>query len=107
MRRLLCMLGAVVSLAACGGDGGGGGNSAEEICGDGSRQRRGRATDCDDAECANLFECKNPPLDEGPKMGAAPADSGSRVTDTGSSGSVDAKGRRQPTVARRLRATRR
>ena len=98
MRRLFVYVffGAVVSFAACGGgDGGGGGNSAEEICGDGLDNDEDGQTDCDDAECANLFECKNPPLDAGPAVdaGAAPADSGSQgVTDTGSSGSVDAGG---------------
>ena len=38
----------------------------DEICDDEIDNDGDGATDCDDSECANLFVCKNPPVDAGP-----------------------------------------
>jgi hypothetical protein len=45
----------------------------DEICDDAIDNDGDGATDCDDSECANLFVCKNPPVDAGPAHDAGPA----------------------------------
>ena len=76
---LLCTF----SLAACPDDPGPTG-PVEEICGDNIDNDNDGQKDCDDSECANLFECKNPTLDGGAVHDAGP------VVDTGSSAPADA-----------------
>ena len=73
------------SFVGCGGDDGPSGTDIEEICGDSIDNDEDGQIDCNDTECANLFECKNPPLDAGPAVDAGPA-----PTDTGSTSSTDA-----------------
>ena len=87
------VMGLSFSFVGCGGgDGGSNGTNAEEICGDSIDNDEDGQIDCDDTECSNLFECKNPPFDAGPAVdaGPMPLDSGSsQSTDTGSSSSTD------------------
>ena len=82
------------SFVGCGGgDEGTGGTDVEEICNDSIDNDEDGQIDCDDTECSNLFECKNPPIDAGPAVdaGTPPADTGSSSSrDTGSSSSPDA-----------------
>jgi hypothetical protein len=75
-----------VAFIGCGGDDEGtGGNATEEVCGDSIDNDADGQIDCADSECANLFECKNPPVDAGPAV-----DSGPAAADSGTTPSADA-----------------